>query len=1032
MPDYDFFELTGVSLEEKNAPAVKAAITRKEKELGEAMSTSNQEKRREAEAQLKFLQGKRDEMFGSGAKFKPVFTAMVRARIELLKKRLDKRVNLEASMRSVRVITTGKLKELRNTTAVSGGLPLDEIKAVYVANGFTIEESPAPAKLPKFPTNIDNTYRELERLRERVRKDMAINPKRESADSVEDLYTFAAYISDDLASASGYRKYPASRLKSICEEYQRRYTMLPDTTIEKLAANIAGQAASHVFDSEEHRKSYDLYILYRSPKLQELFEYMRGLIDADKRDPEIAEGCIKRITDVFGDSDIALALYNSEARIINNPYVPTNPVFAVRCAHCQTVCEFHSVSEARRLNRCTNCGEKLYKQCPKGHYVLLNVDQCPDCGYSFPDKHAFTRFFTQAQAFFSSKNYTEARNMLSRAIAADPSESAKVSELERRINIAESEYNKPLEKLNELIRQLRFSEASSVAEALTASRPDVDISRQRTLIMRVLTECRRDFASVVSSPQNTKVNICLDILTRCIDFKPARDFLSQTPPLPCASLSTSVDDESTAISLTWKPSGEHGVKYTLVRKMGWYPASPNDGEILLIDSLDMSYRDKNIEAGESYSYSVFAKRSGLYSPPASASATVLSVVSGIRHTQSGNTLRLLWTQPKKCPGVRVVCQVGNNAPKVLAEAALSSITIDNVEFGKRYSFSLTAYYSGKTWKSRTVRYEVVPTPEIKPFTISAACVSDNVYRLSWSIIEGGADVQILSGDDVIGSARSESRSCQLRLQPDKYYVIRAAVSSGGKTLYSNNNVEISTFSACTVDDSRTEVTEAVSDFGVVTDNVFSYHKVVHISLAVSVRRRPDLKKFVYFVKTDGTWASESDVLSQSSALQTASADTVLNSGFVKIDVNAQAEESYNITLFAVYDAGGREIVSAPCRKTINRPLNANVFCSVSRPLFRNVQFKFRGEANRPVRRWPGFVVCVSSDGRPIVNYTDSNAVTVIDAAPLTSSHPSEYVEQVFDIPHRLPKGTRLYLFWKDLRPGENFVFRWDNGFNGSV
>lgn len=982
MPDYDFFELTGVSLEEKNAPAVKAAITRKEKELGEAMSTSNQEKRREAEAQLRFLQGKRDEMFGSGAKFKPVFAAMVRARIELLKKRLDKRVKLEVAARSVHVIMMGKLRNIRNNAAVSGGLPLDEIKAVYEANGFTIEESTAPANLPKFPTNIENTYRELEKFRERARNDMKINPKRESADSVGDLYTFAAYISDDMLSAAGYRKYPASRLKSICEEYQRRYTMLPDTTIEKLAANIAGQAASHVFDSEEHRKSYDLYILYRSPELQELFNYMRGLDDADKRDPEIAGYCLKKITDVFGDSDIALALYNSEARIINNPYVPPSPVFAVRCAHCQTVCEFHSVSEARKLNRCTNCGEKLYKQCPKGHYVLLNVDQCPDCGYSFPDKDAFVRFFAQAlEEALSLKNFTKARSTLSRAVAADPSESAKVLELERRIRREE-----------------------------------------------VLAECRRDFASVASAPQITKVNMCLDILARCADFKPAQDFLAHTPPLPCASLSASADDENTVVSLTWKPTGEHGMKYTLVRSRRDYPpTNPSDGDVLLRDSPELSYRDKNIEAGKSYSYSVFSKRSGLYSPPASASAVVLSVVSGIRHTQSGNTLRLFWTQPKNCPGVRVLCQTGNNASKVLAEAALNSITIDNVEFGKRYSFSFTAYYSWKTQNSRTVRYDVVPTPEVKPFTISAARVSDNVYRLSWSIIEGGADVQILAGDEVIGSARSEARSCAVNLQPDKYYVIRAAVSSGGKTLYSNNNVEISTFSECTVDDNKTEVMEevALANYGRMTS-------IVHISLAVSVRRKPGLKKFVYFVKTDETWASERDVISQSSAFQTVNADTVLNSGVVSIDVNAHGEDSYNITLFAVYDAGGREIVSAPCRKTINRPLNANVFCSVSRLLFKNVRFNFRGEANRPVRRWPGFVVCISSDGRPLLNYTDSNAVTVLDAEAVSPSEPSEHLERALEITHKLSKGTRLYLFWKDLKPGENFVFRWDKGFNGTI
>ena len=1025
MPDYDFFELTGISLEEDKAPAVKAAITRRLKELGEAMSTSNQEKRREAEAQRQFLQTKHDEMFGSGAKFKPVFSAMVKARITLLKKRLDSRVKTEAVFRSVRTVTTGKLKSIRNNFAVSGGLPLKDIEEVYRTNGFTVEISSAPVSLPKFPANIDSIYRDLEAFRERVRKDMAINHKRESADGVEDLYTFAAYISGEPASAVGYRKYATGRLKTICEEYQKKYTSLQDSTVEKLAANIAGQAASHVFDSEEHRKSYELYMLYRTPELQELFVFMKGLDDADKHDPEIAGGCIRKITEVFVDSDIALALYNSEARIINNPYEPTDPVFAVRCVHCQTICEFRSVSEACRLNKCTNCGEKLYKQCPQGHYVLLNTDKCPDCGYIFPDKDAFTKFFAQAESALRIKNFREARNFLSMAVMSDPSEKARTSELEQRINTAEREHNAPAEKLNELIRKTRFYEASNVADAVAVSSPDINISQQRSLITRVLTECRRDFSS--ASSQSAKVNACLDILTRCIDFKPAQDFLMRTPPLPCTSISASADDENTAVSLTWRPSGEHGVKYILVRQKGGFPpTNSEDGEILLSRSHELSYKDKTIEAGITYSYSVFALRSRLYSPPASASVTVLSVVSSIRHTQSGNTLRLFWTEPQNCSGVRVVCQTGNTQT-VLAESAVNSITVDNTEFGRRYSFSLTAYYSSRTLKSRTVRYDVTPTPEVNPFNISAVRVSDNLYRISWSIINGGADIQILSGNEVIGSARSEMRSCQVRLQPDRYYVIRGAVSSGGKVMYSSNNAEVSTFSACTIDDSMTSINEEVS---------FSYNcrfaDLIRISLSVSVSRPGNLKKLVYFVRTDGTWASERDVLSESSALHTVSADTIMRTRTVRIDINAQDEDSYNITLFAVYDAGGREVVSAPCRKTVARPLNANVFCRISRPLFKNIQFHFRGEANRPVKHWPGFVVCISSDGRPLLNYTDDNAVKVLEADPVMLSVPLEHLEQTFEIHNKLPKGTNLYMFWKDIKPGENFVFRWDSGFNGTA
>lgn len=1016
---YDFFELTGVSLEDDRPQIVKAAIDRKVKELGEAMSTSDQSKRREVDAQLKFLQGKRDELFGKDAKFKPVFSAMVKARTAELVKRFDASVKLEAALYSSRVVTVGKLKRIRNDKTLSGGLPLKDIEAVYKANGFTVVEIPPLKNVPVFPTNIEAVHRDLEELRSKVRKDMAINPKRKNADSVTDLYAFVAYISDGAETAKTCRKYSSSQLKAICSDYQKKYAGYPGETIEKFAANIAGQAASHVFDSNEHRKGYDQYILYKDPELQKLFEYIRALDDTLKRKPETAEACIRKIAEVFGDYDVALALYNTEARMQNDPYEPQEAVFTVKCSHCHTLCEFHTATEARKLNKCNNCGEKLYKKCPKGHYVLLSDDRCPDCGYVFPDKEHLTNLIAQAEAALKSGNFTEARRALKEAEISDPSEKSRTSELERRISKAENAYNAPIEKISALIKELKFYEASPLADSLAASRPDPDILRLQSTINKVLLECRRDFASASNV---AKANTCLDILTRCKDFKPAIDFLASTPPQPCPTLSASADDENSAISLIWRSSGERGITYSLVRRKGAvFPVNLNDGDIILKNSSLTSYKDTDITPGVSYSYSVFTVRGNLHSSPASATACVMSVVSEVRHTLTDNSLNISWDTPHGCNGVRVSCMAGRSET-LIAESASGSAILNGVKFGELYSFFLTAKYPAGL--SRRIRYDVTPTPEIKPFTVSASRVENNTYSFSWSLTEPGINIRIMSGNRVIGRARSEMRSIRITLAPDSFHVVKAEISSGGNVMYSMNEIRINTFSPPELDENKTSIEEAIMP------SSEGQRRIMRITLAPSVKNPAGITSFACVVRTDGKWATENDVSRNTPYCHFYNAVEAMRSGSVSINTSAGDEESYNVTLFTVYSLNGREIISPPRRATLSRPMNADVFCRVSRSFFGGIKFCVRGEANRPAKRWPGFVVCVSSDGMPVFNPANANAVTVLEVEPFIPNLPSRFMVKEYEFTRKIPKGKELYMFWKDLNPGENFVFRWDINFDG--
>lgn len=1013
MPEYDFFELTGVSLEEDKPANVKSAISHKEKELGESMSTSDQSKRREAEAQLKFLRAKRDELFGSNGNFKSSFSAMVKARTAELKKRLEIRVKIEAATRSSRVVTKGKIKSIRNNKAVSGGLPLKDIEDVYTANGFRIEDIAPSAHMPKFPANIESIYRELDELRERVHRDMAINPSRNSADNVRDLYSFVSYISGGNPKAKTCRHYQAQKLKEICEAYQRKYTGYNSGTIEKLAANIAGQAASHVFDSEEHRKGYEQYILYTDSELQKLFAVIRDLSDADKRDPYIADYFIREINSVFTDYNTALAIYNSEARMLNDPYEPQQPIFTVKCSHCHAVCEFTSLEEAQRLNKCTNCGEKLYKKCPKGHYVLLSDKKCPDCGYSFPDAEKFAEFSAMAEAEIKRGNFEKARDFLRSATIADPEEKAKIKSLEKQISKAEKEFNAPIDKLSTLIKERKFFEASVLADSLAVSRNDDSFIRLQSKINSVLSECKKDFSSAPT--QIGKVNACYDILERCRDFKPAIDFLASCEPMPCAFLKASADDERLAITLTWPNTGERGITYTLVRRKSAVPPDrANDGDIILSGSSKLSYRDERIEPGIIYSYSIFTYRQGLYSQPKSISASVMPPVSEINHIQNGHSIFLSWTVPGNCSGVSV-SQKSEGAGKLLNPSAEKSIAVEGLEFGRIYSFLLTAKYPAGC--SRRVGYDVTLTPEIKPFTITAAKVSDNLYRFSWSITESGAEIQILSGHDVIASARSEMRSCQVRLKSDTYHVIKARTLSCGNMLFSKNEVRLNTFSACEIDDSRTAIEETEQG-------------KVHISLIPSVKKNDHLKNFAYFVRTNESWGSENDVISRVPDCNILSADSVMKKGCIDIEIDAGDEESYCVTVFALYKSGEAEIISQPWKRLLQRPLKVNVFVSVSRSFFSGIKFNVRVEANRPLKRWPGFVVCISSDGGPLLSHTDPNAVTVLDVEE--KIYPVQTLQYSFDIKRNIPRGEKLYMFWKDIKQGENFVFRWDSGFNGTA
>ena len=1017
MPAYDFFDLSGISLTETKAARVSSTLKRRISDLNSKLTSESQDSiRHELESQIRFLSDTEAKILRNG-KLTPEFFSMVKEKTEELKRRLEARILLEKDSRKGRelVITNGKIRKIKNTSGIS--LTLKDIEQAYKDNGFRIETLSPLDDLPKIPDRCNDIHRELDFFRERVRKARELNSSYEEAEHVKDLYTFAAYVCGDSSNAASYAHFSAKKLREKLEPYMKKYSAYNSETVEKLEANISGQAVSFIFSSDENKKGYDQYLLLQTPELSELFARMSGLIEADLKDSDIAELCIRKIQEVFGDRRTAVAIYNKKANLINDPYIPDKAVFAVRCAHCQAVCEFLSLSEAHKLNKCTNCGEKLYKPCPScKKLVLFSLYKCPECGYSFPDKDKFNKHIVMAEEALRRKDFTSARDNLSEARIADATEDAKTKALEERIAREEREHNRPVDNLNAMIDALKFEEAEKYSQSILLSRSELDISLQVCRIKSVLEDCRTIFEASYGGV--SRINSCLDILDKCIDFSPALDFLASNPPAPCQSVSIHSDDEAPALLLSWKSSGERRIKYTLLRKKGSKPpANEKDGDIILMDSDELSYRDTKIEPGLIYSYSVFVHRKNRYSVPSSASGAVLAKVSDFQCLQKGKTLYLSWKTPANCSKVNVSFQ-NEGSEKVIASGFQSSAVIEDAKFGTKYIFILSANYPG-LGQSRKIISEFTPSAEIKNFRISSRLVKNNIYEISWDIKESGIDMQILSGQEVLSRTRSEMRTSQISLKENKYYVIKGAALSGGKLQPSTNEIRINTYSPCVIDEKETKITED--------------SKNINISVALSENMPENLKYFAYFVRYSNESPREDEALSPDSRRKTITAESWRHDRRINIAVPSEGISKFFVTIFAIYNDGGSERISAPCKKIFTLPLSAKVFWEIRRPFWGNKHLLVRFSANRPLSYRPAFVLCSSSNGRQVLTPSDINAVKIIEKPEEFLSSEKSEIFCDFEIEQKLSGGQDLFLFIINTKPDESYdIPRWEAGFNGKA
>jgi hypothetical protein len=970
MADHDFFDLTHLPFDppEKTAQKVIDAIEKTKNGLDTA-SIGQKLERDEIIEKKKFLESKSKIIFNNDNKLTPAYDDLAKDKVEKEMEKLKDFVSLLPSHE----FTDGTILRHCKRTMLSK----DNVKEVFSKAGFTEISKEELTKLhrPRFPEKADNTYKELAALRET--KD--IKWAKFDFTPAEDLYAFAACMAGEPEKALEYRGKTTPELKALFDKLAGNLSgPHDDDPAGYLCSVLASAGKTFVFDSEDHRQAYETYLKYKSQPLTELFSQMKSFSSnkQDLLDPGLAEVFINKISDIFGcDYMVSVNIYNTEAGLQGDPYVPTKVVFA--------------------------------------------------------NTAMFAKYFAAAEQALRKNDFELARSSLSQAQSADPGEKSKTDELEARISAEEKKYEKPVNDLRKLLTDKMFQKASEAVADIIGRFPGLNVSVFETQINAALSQARVRFANAGKLSPPGKADECVAILRDCVDFEPAVSFLQSTPPESCKSFSVNMDSLAGVAIINWAPSSEQGVSYRLVRKQGKeIPGSKLDGEALIDNTKNTTYCDKAILPGQWYSYAVFAVRHGVFSSARGKTDVLLADVTDARAEQINTTVRLTWNAPKNSAGV-TIRRTQSGKETLLTNEAHGSFEDTNVQYGVTYAYKLCVNYANLS-PSRGVDIVITPMPEIESFTIAVKKLKENSYNVSWDINQQGIDLRVLAGGKQVRELKSDAGSCDVELSANSFHTITVLAYSGGNWLPSKNSPEVNTYSPCSIDKTLSSFYE--DTIAGLRESAYA----IELHLKIGGVIPPNAAGFYYAVRTNASqnhWPTTRDI-GVAQDIHRIGLAAYQKNGEILYRETASEEGSYYVSLFTIYNSNGKEIVSDPKPCRFDRPLKADVFWKVSKSLLGGLKLSIEASGNRPFSQVPQFVLCACADDQHLISPNDPKAAQLmtIPIAGLETprkTYNSSY-EVRTDLSTRQLKNKKFFLFEAVPVHGQEFTLRWTKGFTGKI
>jgi len=885
------------------------------------------------------------------------------------------------------------------------GLTIKNVRAIFERYRFEI--SNIEIKKPEIPSNIKDIESEFENLRIHGKT----NKKYEELQNIPDVYSFIEYLDMYENNGANIVKIKSRKwedLKTVVETYAKQYPGAQPSPRD-IFVRLCSMAYEHLFKDGDKQKKYDFYLKYNHKKMLDIIDNIQIIAPETLKDPAVADPFIEKIQTLFGDNDNtrAISIYNIEAGLKDNPYIPSKKYFYLKCGECDFNNKYLTKAEMDKATLCQNCGHKLYMNCNNcGHKVPVSVSQCSNCGYNFSTLRNYVQNKAKAEEALRTGDIVKARQYLTEAKIADPSKEAELSALSKKIDEMEEKIKKPLSELKQLIAERKFEAASAKLPHIIKAFPSLNISADTTTINQTLSKARTQYDSAAKNSSCDLADECLKILQDCHDFKLALDYLSKTQPKKLSSIKISPDLDDCSTTISWSSTGQSEIRYFVVRKEGKQnPTSIEDGKKLTPDGIKASpFKDTSITAGKYYCYSVFTERRGLYSEATvwTQPVLLLAEVKNINQSQDNAGIHLSWVKPNNCSSV-TVSRVYNNTETILTKNANSSYddAMSNLSLGESYLYILKANYAGMPSSNGKKTPPITPGMIVEDFTISHTHISGNKYKIYWDIKFKGIDLRILVNQKEHTATKSDKVFCEIQLPPNEYITLTVAALSGDSWKQSQNNIIINTYQPLRVDKASSKIT---NEAAIASSNGTKYTAYITIKISESITN--NVVGFWYCVRTKSTamgkdlYAKENEKSLPPDAIKIEKANIKNNEILINRIIH-NTDESCHLTLFTIYNVGGKEIISAPEEFILRRPEQLNVFWRIIYPsplrLLEKKKLEIEVTANRPFSSIPPLILFTGRGGNYVRDYLDVNAVKILTTKEQVFSEAQTEVKMSFQI-----------------------------------
>lgn len=413
---------------------------------------------------------------------------------------------------------------------------------------------------------------------------------------------------------------------------------------------------------------------------------------------------------------------------------------------------------------CPHCGRSLEVicwNCRKLTRITKEDKGCSSCGATF---HAHDTFNLRCQKIDQllhrpsaeiselQSAFIEIKNVVPNyATKADSTVAKKVKEYENvigeRIKQEETigaKYKEEVVKIQQLIAKRQFQTALSIAKSLQVKYSTYNVNNSKKLvndITAVMQTAQRqvDMAKQYIAQGNSvfAISAAAKAIDICNDFTDARQIMQKYPPQAVTDLRIIVDKNK--VQLAWNDNTKQEfVTYTIIKKIGVAPTSPDDGTVVDSGLSVRFFEDPSIISATLYYYGVYVERYGVRSKISVINAPVViySDVINMRQEVVDGGIKVIWEAPQNVKSIEVWKNEGSFAPLHVGEG--TKVETTNTGFHDLKSNGESAYFvvcnyevKGKITQSKGIQAVYKPYEKIEPLkNIKIEVTEDKRYKFT--------------------------------------------------------------------------------------------------------------------------------------------------------------------------------------------------------------------------------------------------------------------------------------------------------------